>query len=135
MARNIRVHLLPTQFSICRLEPDEPIPSWATGAPLFAVVRTEEELSLLCPTDQVPPGVHAVHRWRAFKVEGPLPFEEVGILLALAEPLASVGVSIFAVSTYDTDYVLVREGDLQRAVNALRATGIQIDDNTVKGFV
>ncbi len=106
------------------------MPAWAMSGAFFAVVRTEEELSLLCPTERVPTGVRAAHGWRALMVQGPLPFEEVGILLALAAPLAAAGVSIFALSTYDTDYVLVREEDLPRALDALREAHIQVDDAT-----
>ncbi len=126
----VRVRVLPILFSICRLEPGEPVPAWAMSGAFFAVVRTEEELSLLCPTERVPTGVRAAHGWRALMVQGPLPFEEVGILLALAAPLAAAGVSIFALSTYDTDYVLLREEDLPRALDALREAHIQVDDAT-----
>lgn len=115
--------LLPQTLAVCRLGPDAPLLPWATGGDLWSVTRTPEELSLVCAASAVPEGVACEPGWRALKVAGPLDFALVGILLAVAAPLAAAGVSIFAVSTYDTDYVLVRGAQLERAVAALRAAG------------
>ena len=84
---------------------------------------TSEETSIVCEEGRVPDGVQADTGWRAFKVAGPLDFSLTGILLAMAVPLAEAGVGIFAVSTYDTDYVLVKQGSLDAAVSALRSAG------------
>src|SRR5206468_8549222 len=84
-----------------------------------SVTRTPDELSIVCPDEAVPPDVEVESGWRALKVPGPIPFDQVGVLAALATPLAAAGISTFAVSTYDTDYVLVREPDLERALAAL----------------
>lgn len=115
--------LLREELAVCRLEGSSPIPEWAVGHPFFSITRTADEVSIVCPVEAVPPHVQAERGWRCFKVRGPLDFAQVGVLLSLAEPLARGRVSIFALSTYDTDYLLVRTKDLDRAVEALRASG------------
>jgi hypothetical protein len=99
----------------------ERIPSWALELheTLTSITRTRDELSIVCPEDAVPPDTRVETGWRALVVPGPIPFEQTGVLASIAVPLAAAGISIFAVSTYDTDYVLVREGDVERALRAL----------------
>jgi hypothetical protein len=113
-------------LAICRLPADAEIPPWAIGERLFALVRTEDELSIVCPQSNVPAEVKSEHDWRALKVEGPLDFSLVGVLAQLAGVLADIGVSIFAISTYDTDYILVKENQLGNALNALNQAGHKI---------
>ena len=92
--------------------------------PLISVTRTAEELSILCPDGpHIPDGVRTERVWRALVVQGPLPFEAVGILAALSGCLAAAQVSVFVLSTFDTDYVLVKEAQLEHAISALRAAG------------
>ncbi|MBI4912527.1 MAG: ACT domain-containing protein [Acidobacteria bacterium] len=120
----LALELLPGAFSVCRLEPDLPFPPWALApGPLCSVTRTPEEWSVVCPSGRVPEGVRQEGGWRALKVQGPLPFEAVGILAALSSTLAAAGVSLFAVSTYDTDYLLVKESRMETALGALRHAG------------
>ncbi len=123
MARPLRFAVLPERLAIARLEPDADLPKWAASPVFCAVTRTSEELSIVCPEASMPPGVTAERGWRALKIEGPLDFDEVGILLSLAAPLAEVGVSIFVISTYGTDYVLVRDDQLEVALTALAERG------------
>lgn len=118
---NLKLSLLPAQLSVCRLRPDAPLPDWVGAGCFSSITRTLDELSIVCETERIPQGVAAVSGWRALKVEGPLDFALVGILAGIAGVLAEAKVSLFAVSTYDTDYILVNEGDLPRAVEALRA--------------
>ena len=92
----------------------------------FSVTRTAEELSAVCEAAAVPPGVKAEGPWSVLAVRGPLDFNLKGVLAGLTTPLATADISIFAVSTYDTDYVLVRSPDLDRAVRALREAGHKI---------
>ncbi len=118
-----RLSVLSASLAVCRLGPDEALPDWLPWRSGFvSVSRTAEELSVVCPAEVVPGGVMAVRDWRAIKVEGPLDFAKTGVLAGLAVPLAEAGISIFAVSTYDTDYLLVREGDLAAAVAVLGRT-------------
>jgi hypothetical protein len=94
----------------------------------FSVTRTPAELSAVCDVAALPPGVKAEAPWSMLAVRGPLDFNSTGVLAALATPLAAAGISLFAVSTYDTDYVLVRNDDLDRAVRALREVGHNIPE-------
>lgn len=125
-ARSLTLTVLPGRYAICRLEPGGATPSWATAGPLFSVTRTGEELSILCPEGLVPPGIRHAGDWRALKIEGPFEFSEIGILASVTTPLAGAGVSLFAISTFDTDYVLVKEATLERAAEALAAAGHQV---------
>jgi hypothetical protein len=118
-----RLALRPERFAICRFAAEAPLPAWAwhSGATVWSLTRTPEELSLVCPEDDLPPSVDrdAQKGWRAFALQGPIPFETTGVLASLCEPLAAAGVPVFALSTYDTDLVLVREADLELAKAAL----------------
>ena len=115
--------VLPEAFAVCQLPPDSPFPAWARGKDLLAMVRTTDELSVVCDDRGIPGEVIVERGWRALKVEGPLDFTLVGVLARLATVLAEAGVSIFAISTYDTDYLLVKDVDLERAVTALEGAG------------
>lgn len=121
------LELLPETLAICRLQPTAPIPPWATQpSPFLTVSRTAEELSITTLQSAVPAEVTCARDYRALRVRGPLPLNLVGILAALAEPLAAAGLSIFAIATFDTDYVLVKAGDLPAALEALRRAGHEI---------
>ncbi len=119
----IQLDVLPGRLAVCRLAPDAPLTDWMRTGALASVTRTEAELSVVCAESAVPEHVQAETGWRALCVRGPLAFELTGVLAALAVPLADAGVSIVALSTYDTDVVLVRETALAEAVAALRAAG------------
>ncbi len=118
-------------LAVCRLSPDSEVPAWATKGEFFSLTRTPDELSVVCPEKDVPTGVKSEGGWRALGIEGPLDFSLVGVLAAVTEPLAEAGVSVFAVSTYDTDYVLVREEKLRVAVSALHGAGHEVRDTKV----
>ncbi len=120
------LNVLPEMFAICRLKAQDPLPNWATNGSLFSVTRTSDELSIICPQTIVPEMVLADTDWRALKVKGPLDFALVGVLAELAGLLAAAKVSIFAISTFDTDYILVKEEKLKRAVEALVIAGHQV---------
>jgi hypothetical protein len=124
MSHPLPLQVLPDTLAVCRLPPDADLPSWATGPAAFVTVsRTAEELSITAVQRAVPAGVRCERDYRALRVRGTLPPDLVGILLSIAEPLARAGLSIFAISTYDTDYVLVKARDLPAALEALRAAG------------
>lgn len=118
----LALSLLPEPLAVCRLEPGAPLPSWA-GGPFTAFTRTPDELSVVCAEAGLPPAVRREGGWRALKVAGPLDFSLTGILAALAGPLAAAGVSLFAISTFDTDYILIKETALTQASAVLRAAG------------
>ncbi|HSB36231.1 MAG TPA: ACT domain-containing protein [Thermoanaerobaculia bacterium] len=119
--------LLPGRLAICRLHPEAALPAWAEGGAFCSVTRTKDELSVVCEEAAVPEGITANRGWRMLKLLGPVPFEETGILAALASPLASAELSIFAISTYETDYVLVKEESVEAALRALRGAGHKVE--------
>jgi hypothetical protein len=122
----VRLRELGGEYAVCRLDPGDALPPWADGAGFSSVTRTAYELSIVCEQSRVPEDVRAERGWHAFEVAGPLDFALTGILASLAAPLADAGVSVFAVATYDTDYVLVRDVDAAR--EALRRAGHEIED-------
>lgn len=120
---SLHLSIMPGSYAISRLSPDEPLPDWISWSGAFvSVTRTADELSVLCPAEAVPAEVKAVRDWRAFKIEGPLDFAMTGVLSGLATPLAQAGITVFAISTYDTDYLLVREKDWRTAATLLGRT-------------
>ena len=119
------LRVLPERLSVCRLAADAPWPM--PSAPgFFSVTRTPDEISVVCPEDQAPPGARVEADWRAIEVAGPIEFSVIGVVAGLTAPLAEIDVSVFVLSTYDTDYLLVHAGALEQAVEALRAAGHRI---------
>jgi hypothetical protein len=124
--RRLALTLEPWELAVCRLEPAAAVPGWATTGAFHAVVRTPAELSVVCDAAAVPAGTRAERGWRCFSLRGPIPFEEIGILSSIAVPLAEAGVGIFAVSTFDTDYLMVAGRNVDAARRALEAAGHQL---------
>ncbi|MDN5326539.1 MAG: uncharacterized protein PWP41_1235 [Moorella sp. (in: firmicutes)] len=118
--------ILKEELAVCLLQQDAPVPGWALKGNLVSITRTPDELSLVCPAAGVPSGVKCEKGWRCLMVKGPLAFSLTGILAALVVPLANHGISIFAISTFDTDYLLVKEKDLERAIQVLSREGHRI---------
>lgn len=110
-------------FAVCRLPADTPDPPWANVGPLASITRTRDEVSLVCPDDRVPDGVRCERGWRCLRVEGTLDFGLVGVLSSLLGPLADARISVFVLSTFDTDYLLIRSAEFERAVEALQRAG------------
>ena len=120
--------LLNDKLAICRLKVGVGLPEWASSAGGFSsITRTADELSIVCDASAVPPGVQSEAGWRAFKIAGPLDFALTGILASIAVPLAEAGLSIFAISTYDTDYILVKEIGVDKAARVLQAAGHRVE--------
>jgi len=114
------------RYAICRLEPTARIPDWATGQRLFSITRTASELSIVCPEEQVPADVPDDRGWRVLEVQGPFDLASTGVVASIAGPLATAGVSLFVISTHDTDYVLVKDAALGAAISALAAWGHRV---------
>ncbi|MGK2857575.1 MAG: ACT domain-containing protein [Thermoanaerobaculia bacterium] len=121
MPHRYRVH--EPELAIARLEPDAAIPSWASGGSFTSVTRTSRELSIVCDAPRVPEDVLHERGWVMIELEGPFPFELTGVLAAFIDPLAAANVAIFAISTYNTDVVLVKRDTLEAALAALANTG------------
>jgi hypothetical protein len=118
----VKLELLQHRVAICRFGPRDAVPAWANGD-FTCIARTSEELSVLCSESSIPGGTPHEGDWRVLKFVGPLDFAMVGVLASVAAPLGEAGIPILAVSTYDTDYVLVKEPSLERAVKVLTAAG------------
>jgi hypothetical protein len=118
--RSFELSLLAETFTICHLAADAAVPEWAMQGQFFSITRTSDELSVIAEKALVPARLRTDVTWRAMKVHGPFDLSEVGVLAPLVAPLAAVGVSVFAVSTFDTDYLLVQCSQLREAITALR---------------
>jgi hypothetical protein len=115
--------VLEERLAVCRLDPESEVPGWAVKQPFCSVTRTSDELSVVCPEWHVPFEATCERGWRVLKLEGPFDLELTGILVSVTAPLAEAGVSVFAIATYDTDYVLVKESRLDLAVSVLSERG------------
>jgi hypothetical protein len=118
--------VLPHNFAVCKLCPDAAIPPWATEGEVFSITRTADELSVVCSQDSVPDGIRYERDWRCLRVAGSMPFSIIGVVAGLTAALAEAGISVFVVSTFDTDYLLVKQKDLENALEVLRRRGCAI---------
>jgi len=115
--------ILSDPLAICRLSPAEDVPEWAMIGEFVSITHTADELSIVCAEANVPADVKADRGWRALKVEGPLDLALTGVLASLANPLAEAQINLFAISTFDTDYLLVKGYNLKRACTVLQQAG------------
>jgi hypothetical protein len=118
--------VLDGSFAVCRLEPGAELPSWAAGSGFYSITRTSDELSVVCSQLAVPAGLLCESNWRCIEVQGPLDFTLTGILSSIAQPLAEAGISIFALSTYNTDYLMVKDDKLGHAIEVLELAGHKV---------
>jgi uncharacterized protein len=125
-SRNLELTLLRERFAVCRLAPHATTPSWAAGDTFYSITRTAEELSVVVEESRVPADVTSQAGWRALRVRGPFTFSETGVLASLTEPLAAKKISLFAISTFDTDYLLLFEKQLADAIATLEHAGHMI---------
>lgn len=116
LTTKLTLSILPEKLGICHFDKNSPIPNWATSGEFFSITRTDQELSIVYPQEKIPGGVLFEKDWRAFRLDG---FVEglysVGIIASLSQPLAEAGISIFNLSTYETNYVLVEDKNLEKA--------------------
>ena len=119
MAPTLTIQVLDQTLAICRLAGDAPLPDWCSKGSFISITRTPDELSLVCEEVLVPEELDAEKNWRALKVKGPLDFSLTGILASLVTPLAKAAIPVFAISTYDTDYLLLKQDRLQEAIKLL----------------
>lgn len=116
---------VPGAFAVCRLPAGAALPRWASNGNFFSIASTSDELSIVCLAAQVPPEIQHDNGWACLKLHGPFPFSETGILSSFVRPLAERAIPVFAISTFDTDYVLVKNDWLDKAVQALTEAGHQ----------
>lgn len=123
MARGLSLTLLPDAVAICHLDPSAQIPEWALASDWWSITRTSEELSVVCAEARVPADVPGSRGWRALKFDGPLPLDQTGILASVTAPLAAARVSVFALATFSTDFVLIPAAQQPAAIDALERAG------------
>lgn len=123
MNHAIQLSILAQMAGICRLPSSAGIPAWAGESEFISITRTADELSIICPEENIPPEIRCESGWRVIKMEGPFAFTEIGILVRALQPLARAGISILAVSTFDTDYVLIKDDCLAQARAMLETEG------------
>jgi len=115
--------IFPKLFAVCRLHPDGFIPPWALLGDFVSLTRTNTELSIICPQENVPEDAVAERGWRCVKVDGPFDFAVAGVHVSLALPLAEANISAMAIATYDTDHILVKEEELEHTIQTLTRAG------------
>ena len=123
---SLKFSFVPGNFAVCRLSAGSPVPAWSLQGSFFAIAGTSEELSVVCLAEFVPEGVQQDAGWICLKLAGPFPFSTTGILASFIQPLSDNGVPIFAISTFDTDYVLIKEDFAGAALDVLQAAGHEI---------
>ncbi|MGC4108553.1 MAG: ACT domain-containing protein [Thermomicrobiales bacterium] len=119
----LRLDVLPGTYAVCRLPADAPIPVFPTSGAVRSITVTAHEISIVCPESDAPVGAEVDGGWSALYILGPVPFDLAGVLVSVLAPLSGAGLGVFALSTYDSDVVLVRANVLERAASLLRAAG------------
>jgi hypothetical protein len=120
---SVPLSLLPGDYAVSRLSSTDPIPAWAEGEGFVSISRSDEELSILCRAERVPPDVRQDGGWACLELQGPFAFDETGIVLSVIAPLSNAGLGIFLVSTFDGDHLLVKRADLDTAKALLLGAG------------
>lgn len=115
--------LLPETLAICKLSHATRIPDWGLDGKFVSITRMADEISIVCPQDKIPQGITSDQGWRCLKVEGPFDFSATGVVASFTRPLSAAGIAILVISTYDTDYLMVREKDLEGAIQVLSDEG------------
>ena len=124
----LTMKLLKEKYGVCRLDKNELIPKWAQNSDFFSITKTCDELSIVCSEADIPDNIKCEQDWRILKIEGPLDFSLIGILASISTILAQNGISIFAISTYDTDYILVKNKNIGDAIQALTKERYEVID-------
>ncbi|MFT5300910.1 MAG: hypothetical protein ACI87E_002302 [Mariniblastus sp.] len=120
----MKLQFLPTVYSVCQLAPDSNIPTWAQLT-FLALIRTEDELTIVAPTPVVPKDVKAQHDFACFRVVGSMEFDMIGVIAAISRVLADANIPLLSISTYNTDYFLVSQSNQEPARLALTNAGYE----------
>lgn len=115
----LTLKLLKEKYAVARLNKESEVPSWGFKGEFYSVTKTEDELSIVCLEENIPQDTKCEKDWRILKIEGPLDFLLVGILSKISSLMAKNNISIFAISTYDTDYILIKEDNIEKAISVL----------------
>ena len=121
--RSLALSILPHKYAVCKLYPNGHIPTWALIGDFVSLTRTHTELSVACMQENVPDEIQAERDWRCVQVQGSFDFSLAGVHASIAIPLAEANISILAIATYETDYILIKDTDLEHALEVLREAG------------
>ncbi len=124
--RSLTLCPMPHKYAVCELQPNGHIPTWALIGDFVSLTRTEQELSVVCLQENVPDDIQAERDWRCVQVQGPFDLSLSGVHVSLAIPLAEANISILGIATYANDYLLIKESDLESALQVLRNAGHQV---------
>lgn len=128
MNKRLNLKLLKDKYSVCRLNKDDEIPKWIFNEEFFSITKTEDELSIVCLQDKIKEDIKCERDWKILKIEGPLDFSLIGILSKISTLMANNNISIFAISTYDTDYILIKEESIDKAIEILENNNYNINN-------
>ena len=117
--RKLKLSLLKAKYAICTLSNNAPIPDWALKEILASITRTDKELTIVCRQEIIPSEIQSDLNWRCFKIDGSFDLNQIGVISSISSPLADAGISIYVISTYDTDYFLVKEENLDQTISTL----------------
>ena len=121
--RQLQLSLLKDKYGICTLPNTAPIPDWALTQSLASITRTEKELTIVCRLEILPSQYQSDLNWRCFKIDGSFDLNQIGVISSISSPLADAGISIYVISTYDTDYFLIQEQNLEKTISVLSSSG------------
>ena len=121
--RQLQLSLLKDKYGICTLPNTAPIPDWALTQSLASITRTEKELTIVCRLEILPSQYQSDLKWRCFKIDGSFDLNQIGVISSISSPLADAGISIYVISTYDTDYFLIQEQNLEQTISILSSSG------------
>ena len=126
MHKTFVISVLKDDYKVCRMNAFDGVPDWALETPVSSVTRTAEELSIVCPDSVAPKELQSEQEWKCLKIHGPLGFEEVGIISGLTKVLADANISVFVMSTFETDYILVKRMNIEKAAKVLADQGHEV---------
>jgi hypothetical protein len=121
--RQLQLSLLKDKYGLCTLPNTAPIPDWALTQSLASITRTEKELTIVCRLEILPSQYQSDLNWRCFKIDGSFDLNQIGVISSISSPLADAGISIYVISTYDTDYFLIKEQNLEKTISVLSNSG------------
>ena len=124
----LTLKVLPHLYGIVKLAQDAPIPDWANGQGLSAMIRADDELTLVCPQDRIPANVNSITHWRCLRSVGPFAFNTSGIVLSIIAPLSNQGIGVFVICTFDGEHVLVADAQWEESLRYLKEAGHRIID-------
>ncbi|MEG0857198.1 MAG: ACT domain-containing protein [Terrisporobacter sp.] len=122
----LTLKLLDRVYAVCRLDKGQPVEQWALEGDFSSITKTEDEISLVCLDNKVPSHIKHEGNLRTLKIEGPLDFSLVGILSKISTLMSNKNIPIFAMSTYDTDYILIKNDEINKAIEILEQNNYNV---------